>query len=175
MNNRSEALRDVGKVVGIHGLKGDLKVRPHSGDPELLLSAESLCLRLPKGEMLAVSPCRQKLHKGQVLLRLQGYESINLVEELVGSTVLLPEDQFPELDENEYYWHQLEGLQVIDRRAGPIGCLQSMFSTAAHDTYVVDGEYGEVLIPAVGRFILEINLETRVMKVDLPEGLVPQK
>jgi len=174
MNNRSDSLRDVGKVVGVHGLRGDLKVRPHSGDPELLLAAAGLWLRLPTGELMQVSPCRQSLHKGQVLLRLKGYESINLAETLVGSSVLLPGDQFPALDEDEYYWHQLEGLQIIDRNHGPIGTLQSMFTTTAHDTYVGNGEFGEILIPAVGRFILEIDLKKRVMKVDLPEGLIPK-
>jgi 16S rRNA processing protein RimM len=175
MNNRSELLREVGTVVGTHGLRGDLKVRLSSDDSDLLLIAESFFLRLPRGELLRVNPARQSLHKGQVLLRLQGYDSIDQVEPLVGSSVLLAEDQFPALAEDEYYWHQLDGLQVVDLRYGPIGVLQSMFTTAAHDTYVVNGEYGEVLIPAVGRFILEIDLQERIMKVDLPEGLVPQK
>ena len=175
MNNRSDNLRDVGKVVGTHGLRGDLKVRPLSGDPELLLSAENLCLRLPKGELLKVSPCRQSLHKGQVLLRLQGYDSLDLAEELVGSSVLVAEDQFPALAEDEYYWYQLEGLRVVDRRIGEIGRLSDMFTTAAHDTYVVKGECGEILIPAVGQFVLEIDLTARIVRVDLPDGLVPEK
>jgi len=174
MTNRSDALREVGTVVGTHGLRGDLKVRLHSGDPDLLLGIEGFFLRLPKGEMLRVNPGRQGLHKGQVLLHLQGYDSINQVEPLVGSKVMLAPEQFPAPGEDEYYWYQLEGLQVIDRQYGSIGTLQEMFSTAAHDTYVVDGKYGEVLIPAVGQFILEIDLEARVMRVDLPEGLVPQ-
>ncbi len=50
-----------------------------------------------------------------------------------------------------------------------------MFTTAAHDVYVVKGGYGEVLIPAVGQFIEEINLEERRMLVDLPDGLIPQE
>jgi len=175
MPNRSEPLRVVGQIFGTHGLRGDLKVRPQSGDPELLLRAESFFLRLPKGELLKVIPSRQTLHKGQVLLRLQGYDSINQVEAMVGGSILLPEKQFPALAEDEYYWHQLEGLQVFDLQHGLIGSLQDMFSTAAHDTYVVEGDFGEVLIPAVGRFVLEIDLNERIMKVDLPEGLVPQK
>ena len=175
MNSRSDALREVGKITGTHGLRGDLKVRPLSGDPELLLQVERLCLRLPKGDLLKVEPARQSLHKGQVLLRLKGYDSINLVESLVGSSVLLELEQFPPLAEDEYYWHQLEGLQVVDLQRGPIGRLQGMFSTAAHDTYVVVGDLGEILIPAVGEFILGINLDERIMKVDLPDGLVPAK
>ncbi len=174
MNNRSESLLDVGKIVGTHGLRGDLKVRLHSGDPEVLLAADQVTLRLPSGEQLAATPVRQSVHKGQVLLRLQGFENLNLVEQMVGGQVLLPEDQLPELDEDEYYWAQLKGLQVVDRQRGPIGELHQMFTTAAHDTYVVTGVYGEVLIPAVAQFVLEIDLEKRIMNVDLPDGLIPE-
>ncbi len=166
---------EIGKIVGTHGLRGDLKVRLNSGDPELLLETEQVYLRLPTGDELTATPSRQTLHKGQVLLRLQGFESINQAEQMVGGSVLLPQDHLPELGENEFYWHQLEGLKVVDERCGEIGQISSMYSTAAHDTYVVKGRFGDVEIPAVEQFIQEISLEEQIMKVDLPEGLVPEK
>ena len=175
MNSRSELLVEIGRIVGTHGLRGDLKVRLHAADPEVMQAAQLLYLRLPEGEMLTVEPCRQTLHKGQVLLRLRGLESINQVEHLVGSLVKLPKNELPELVDDEYYWSQLKGFQVVDRQRGEIGFLQQMFTTAAHDVYVVKGGYGEVLIPAVGQFIEEINLEERRMLVDLPDGLIPQE
>lgn len=175
MASQSESLVEIGKIVGTHGLRGDLKVRLNSGDPEILLATEQVFIHLPTGEKLTVKPVRQTLHKGQVLLRLQDYGSINLVEHLVGGLVLLPHDQLPELDDGEFYWEQLQGLQVIDRQRGLIGRLQQMFTTAAHDTYVVKGKYGEVLIPAVAQFVLEIDLQKQVMQVDLPDGLIPQE
>jgi len=146
----------------------------HSGDPEALLAIDQVTLHLPSGEKLTAKPVRQSLHKGQVLLRLRDFESINLVEHMIGGQVLLPEDQLPELEDDEFYWSQLVGLQVVDKDRGAIGKLQDMFSTAAHDTYVVKGEYGEVLIPAVAQIVLEIDLEKQVMNVDLPDGLIPE-
>ncbi len=175
MSTRSESLLEIGKIVGTHGLRGDLKVRPVSGDPELLLTISQVYLRLPTGETLTAEPSRQSLHKGQVLLRLQGYQSINQVESFVGGSICLPEEQLPDLESDEYYWTQLKGVQVIDLQRGELGTLQQMFSTAAHDTYVVKGEQGEILIPAVKQFILEVDLQQRIMRVDLPEGLVPEE
>ena len=174
MDSRNEALLEVGKIVGTHGLKGDLKVRPSSDDPGLLLQVEQLYLRLPSGKVLTVQPRRQSLHKGLVLLRLQDYESIDLVEQFIGGDVLLPEHLLPALEDDEYYWRQLKGLPVVDRQRGPIGHLDQMFSTAAHDTYVVKGALGEIMIPVVEQFILEINLQERVVRVDLPDGLIPE-
>lgn len=170
-----ESLLDIGTIVGTHGLKGDLKVRLNSGDPDLLMTMKKIHLRLPTGKTLEVDINRQVLHKGQVLLRLRGYESINLVEPLVGGQVLVEQESLPPLDDNQYYWGDLKGLNVIDQERGDIGQLTDMFSSAAHDTYVVKGRCGEILIPAVGQFILDIDLNGRVMQVALPEGLIPEQ
>jgi 16S rRNA processing protein RimM len=175
MDSYSESLLKIGKIVGTHGLSGDLKVWLKSGDPDLLLTAKQINLYLPTGEMLNVNISRQILHKGRILLRLQGYDSIDRAEQLIGSQILLAENVLPELDDDEYYWGQLEGLQVIDRERGTIGQLQKLISTAAHDTYVVQGRFGEVLIPAVQQFILKIDLEKQVIYVDLLEGLIQEE
>lgn len=172
MTSGSEALLEVGQVVGTHGLRGDIKVRVASFEPGDLLAAEKVYLRRVNGETECLTLLRQSLHKGNVLLRLCGFESLTAVEPLVGSSILLEEGDLPELEEGQYRIHNLIGLQVVDEQLGPIGRLENMFTTAAHDTYVVQGEYGEVLIPAVPVFILDIDLDGQIMKVDLPEDLV---
>ncbi len=168
----AETLLEIANIVGTHGLRGDLKVRSKSGNPDFLMTTKQICLRLSTGETLNLDVIRQVLHKGQVLLRLRGYESINLAEPLVGSRILLAENLLPNLSDNEYYWGELEGLQVVDRVRGDIGQLQHLITTSAHDTYVVNGRFGEVLIPAVHQFVLEVNPEEGVMHVDLPDGLI---
>ena len=174
MENQTESLLEIGTIVGTHGLRGDLKVRLKSGDPELLLALRQVGLCLPTGETLQVDISRQVLHKGQVLLRFLGYETINQAEKLLAARVVVAESELPQLANDEYYWGQLKGLRVVDQRRGEIGQIRDLFSTSAHDTYVVRGELGEVLVPAVRQFILEINLEERIMHVDLPEGLIPE-
>ena len=131
----AESLLEIGDIVGTHGLRGDLKVRLKSGNSDLLLTLEHIYLRLPTGKLSDVAITRQILHKGRVLLRLQGYDSIDSAESLVGSQVLLTEDMLPDLSADEYYWGQLEGLQVVDRQRGDVGTLQELLSTAAHDTF----------------------------------------
>ena len=165
----------VGDVVGTHGLRGDLKVKLHSGDAAVLLTADEVVLVPPVGSAFCARINRRLAHKRVVLLRLDGYEGIALAEPLVGSKIKLPESALPELDEDEYYWVKLSGSRVIDRHYGDLGLLVRMFTTAAHDTYVVEGNYGEVLIPVVKEFIVSIDLDQRIIEVDLPEGLVPDK
>lgn len=170
-----EALLHIADIVGTHGLRGDLKVRAHSGDPSVLLTVAEVILETPTATVIVAPISRQIPHKGVVLLRLKGFDSIELAEPLVGSKVKIPESALPELDDDEYYWEDLSGMRVIDRHYGDLGCLVRMFTTAAHDTYVVEGAYGEVLIPAVKEFVVAIDLEQRVIEVDLPAGLVSEQ
>jgi len=173
MNDSRDDLLVFGVVTGTHGLRGDLKVRPQSGDSGSVLDAPVVFLRRGAGEPVEHKPVRIALHKGIVLLRLQGLEKIEAVESLVGSEVLMRYSDLPELVDDEYYWYELEGLTVFDQGRGEIGTLEDMFSTPAHDIYVVRGPLGEILIPAVDEFVLDVDLDRGRMTVDLPEGLVP--
>jgi len=172
MPESGNQLFKAGTVTGTHGLRGDLKVRPESSGATGLVGASRVVLRSADGREHDAQPLRVTLHKGQYLLRLHGFESIDLAEPLVGWDVWMPYNDLDDLGADENYWYQLEGLEVVDAHCGSLGRLVKMFSTAAHDVYVVEGPYGEVMIPAVEAMICVIDLERGVMDVDLPEGLV---
>lgn len=172
MSISEDSLLESGQIVGTHGLRGDFKVRPLSGDPAPLLSAVEVFLRMPDGRLHRAEPLRQSLHKGLVLLRLVGFESLTAVEGLKGCQVLLDRSLLPKLAEDEFYWHQIEGARVTDRQYGEIGHLKSSFTTAAHDTWVVEGAAGEVMIPVVAEFVVAIDIENKRIEVDLPAGLI---
>jgi 16S rRNA processing protein RimM len=174
MEAAADDLLPVGVTIGTHGLRGDLKVRPLSDDASALLAAAEIFLRCRQQGPVPYRIVSAKEHKANVLLRFQGCDSIDAVQSLVGCEVLMRRSDLPALSEAEYYWFELEGLNVRDRRYGDLGILEEMFSTAAHDIYVVHGRFGEILVPAVEEFIVEVDREGRRMLVDLPEGLVPE-
>lgn len=171
-SEEQKSLISAGQIVGTHGLRGDLRVRPISGDPAALLAVKACVLRQLDGSHVSVVPVRQTLHKGQVLLRLRGYETLDAVEKFRGATLLLNPEQLPPLDKDEFYWHQLEGALVVDEKRGELGRLSSMFTTAAHDTWVVKGRAGEVMIPVVAAFVVAVDLNNKRVDVDLPDGLI---
>jgi 16S rRNA processing protein RimM len=174
MRALEQELFQVGVVVGIHGLRGDLKVRPLSDGSTVLLTAGEVWLARPGGNRERYVPVRCIQHKKNLLLRLKGAEGLDRAELLVGCEVLTPLADLPDADNDEDYWFDLEGLTVVDRRRGEIGRLNDLFATAAHDIYVVTGPFGEVLIPAVKKFVLEIDQQKKIMLVDLPDGLVAE-
>lgn len=175
MEAAPDDLLPVGVTTGTHGLRGDLKVRPFSDDASALLAAVEVFVRCRQEVAVPFRVAAAKEHKANVLLRLRGCETIDAVQSLVGCEVLMRRSDLPALPDTEFYWFELEGLNVRDRRFGDLGVLEEMFSTAAHDIYVVRGRFGEVLIPAVEAFIVEVDCPGRRMLVDLPDGLVPEK
>ncbi len=172
MDRAEEELLLLGVVTGLHGLRGDLKVRLFSGDPAALLEARRVFLRR-SGESARSYPVeRAAVHKAQLLLRLAGCDSVEQAQPLVGPEVLMPAGELPELEEDEFYWYELQGMKVVDVERGEIGVLEDLLSTAAHDIYVVQGPFGEVMIPAVEGFVREVDLANRRMMVDLPAALI---
>jgi 16S rRNA processing protein RimM len=114
-----------------------------------------------------------KPHKQHLLIRLAGLESLDLVQSLVGQTALARCKDLPELAPGNLYWHELEGMAVVDRRRGPLGRVAGLFATGAHEILAVDGEHGEILIPFIPQFVVQTDLVAKELRVDLPDGLVP--
>ena len=168
-----DSLFPAGIVIGVHGLRGDLKVRPFSGDSSSLDTVKDVILR---GTTTISSHKVQKVarHKANLLIRLEGISSLESAEAFIGCEVLISRADLRELPEDEFYWFQLEGLRVDDCQQGDLGKIIEIFTTPAHDILVVQGPRGEVLIPVVDAFILKIDEEAKVIHVDLPEGLVPE-
>jgi 16S rRNA processing protein RimM len=164
----------LGVVIGTHGLRGDLKVRGAAKDFPLLTQIRQLVFLRGDEAVLVCARRKADWYKGHILLQLNGLNHIDQVQQLVGCEVAVHRGDVPDLPAGEYYWFQLRGLEAIDRRLGSIGTLEDVFSTAAHDIYVINGDYGEVLVPAVDAFLIGVDLEKRCVMFDLPEGLVEE-
>ena len=173
MKDKSKDLLEVGVVVGTHGLKGDLKIRPLPTGELALPGARTVYLRDSEGRPVRHETVRSSPHKQNILLRLSGLESLAAVEGLIGASVLMNHADLPELADDQFYWSDLEGMTVIDRQEGELGRVIGMFSTPAHDILEIEGSAGEILVPAVEPFLVELDRDNGRLHVDLPEGLIP--
>ena len=135
--------------------------------------AVTVYLKDSLGRLVEYTAVRSSLHKQNILLRLHGLENISLVETMVGGSVWMAKSELPELEDEQFYWSDLEGVDVVDKQLGQIGQIVGMFKTPAHDILEVSGPRGEVLIPAVEPFLAGLDQEGCLV-VDLPDGLVPE-
>ncbi|MCJ7782875.1 MAG: ribosome maturation factor RimM [Desulfobacterales bacterium] len=161
----------IGKVVKPHGVKGKMKVKYFGDDLHRFFSYHEIFIEDEKSglesyEILEVIPQPPRL-----ILRLKGIEKIEEIEPLIGKNILIEKEALPELEEGEYYWIDLVGIEVETREGKKIGKVREIFSTGAHDVYVVEGKRGEIFLPAIEDVIQSIDLKKRVMKVIRMEGL----
>ena len=113
-----------------------------------------------------------RVHKRLLLLKLRGVDHIDRARELVGYQVALEQEALEPLGPREYYYHEVFGLEVFDIAGNRIGHVTDIWFKAGGDVYVVAGPDKDHLIPAVKEIVTEVDLVTKRMIIDPPEGLL---
>jgi 16S rRNA processing protein RimM len=152
-----EELIPVGKIIGTHGIKGQMKLHSYSGNAESLAAARTVSLKSPTGTLREFTVTGFKANSGKFIIALQDFDDINLVQPLLGSEVCLKRAQLPVLEADEYYWSDLIGLQVFTDDGALLGKVSDIFETGSSDIYVVQGEGREFLIPAIADVIKAVD------------------
>jgi 16S rRNA processing protein RimM len=159
----------VGKIVAPWGVRGEVKVAIETDFPERFKRLKRVYL----GEKATPSVLESsRLHKGHALLKLAGCEDRDAAEKFRGQLVQIPVEEAMPLGEDEYYVYQIVGLDVWTSEGEHLGKVSEILFTGANDVYVVQGEKGETLIPAVEDVVLEVDLAGGRLTVELVEGLV---
>jgi 16S rRNA processing protein RimM len=161
----------VGKIVGTHGIRGDLKVLSYADSLDVFVPGKELVFS--RGNKSAgrftVTSCRP--HKNVILLAIDGITSIETANAWVGFEVCTEKASLPPPEEGAYYWYQIIGMKVLTTDDVLLGRVEAIFPTGSNDVYVVRDGKKEVLIPAIDSVVLHIDVNEKVMTVDLPEGL----
>jgi len=166
--SRSTEYLVIGQIIAPRGVRGELKVRCESEDPQRFLSLKEVYL----GEGRARFAVRAvRFFKGQILLQLHGIENRNEAERWRDAYVQIPIEEGLPLGENEYYYHQIEGLTAVTEEGEVLGRVVEILPTGANDVYVVRSEREEILLPAIHQVILRVDLEKGLLVVHLLEGL----
>jgi 16S rRNA processing protein RimM len=161
----SEAEIVIGEVVGPFGIRGELKVRMDTDFPERFEELDEATLRSPDGSHQTWKVESVRFHKGGVLLKLQGCDDMTSAETLRGRFVVIPESELVDLPENEYFIHELIGLNVYGVDGRSFGEILEVIKGPANDAYLTR----DAIIPALKSVVREVDIEGRKMIVDLPE------
>jgi 16S rRNA processing protein RimM len=167
-----DVLIPVGKIIGTHGIKGQLKVYSFSGNIESLNAANEILIRSPKGDLTKYELKSVAYHAGKFNIALAGLDDINNVQHLIGTEICLWRSQLPEPDTDEYYWCDLIGLEVSTVDGQLLGEIIDIFETGSSDIYVVRSDQREYLIPAIADVIKSVDLKSGRMTVTPLEGLL---
>jgi 16S rRNA processing protein RimM len=165
----------IGRVVKAHGVTGELVVEIRTDDPEARF-APGTVLRAKGSDQhernYAVAAVRP--HGSRLLLRLDGVADRDAADALRGSLFVVDSSALPPIDEPDtYYDHQLEGLLVRTTTGRDIGTVAEVLHTAAGELLAVKRpEAGELLVPFVNAIVTSVSLDSRIVEIDPPEGLL---
>jgi len=161
----------LGKVAKAHGMRGQVKIFPFSGQPENIEGYRELVLVGSTGRLsppLAVLSCR--VQGKMVITTLASINSRDKAEHIEGMGVLLARKDLPEPAENEFYYHQYIGKRVRDIREQNIGKIRTVFSNGMQDIMVIDSGSREILVPVSETIIIREAADEII--IDPPPGLL---
>jgi 16S rRNA processing protein RimM len=167
---------ELGRIVGEHGLKGQVRVRFFGESLEHLLGCTEVWLGEGRGDSNAKQHEVQFVGTGrahEARLGLKGVSDRDAARALRGLLVLGSEAALAPLSDDEFYWHQLVGCKVETEAGQSVGTVCEIWETGAHDLLVVRDESGrQNLIPTVRELTRLIDLPGRRIVVAALPGLI---
>jgi 16S rRNA processing protein RimM len=162
----------VGVVTGVHGLRGDVSVQNRSDNPDRW-AAGGTVLR-EDGAALTIETSRR--HGRRLLVKFAGITDRSAAERLRGAVLVVPESWLPELAEDEWWTHQLEGCEVRTTSGRVLGMVKEVIPNPANDIWVaVDEEGHETLVPALADILVDVDVDAHTIVVrDVPGLTAPE-
>ena len=176
---------EVGRILDAWGVKGWLKILPHSSDPEALFSAKSWFLQVPDAKFrpgfnafagtVSITVEEAKTHSDSVVAKIDGLDDRNDAEALRGCRIFLPRSAFPKASKDEHYWVDLIGLNVVNRESIVLGCVRDLMATGPNSVLCVEyqttqedgsNKDEERMIPFVSAYVDSVDIPGKLITVD---------
>lgn len=162
----------IGKIVKKHGFKGEVVLRLDTDIPEAYQDMESLFLQRA-GAMIPFFIQRSSLSGVFLRVKFEGVDTEAEAEHLLRCEAYLPMDCLPELDEGQFYYHEVAGYRAVEAASGAeIGLIQRVDDRSPQALFVIEHQGREVLVPVVDDFIEKVDKKNRKIRLRLPEGLL---
>ena len=164
----------VGAVLRAHGLRGEVLIDADSENPERFRKGSRLLADVG-GRVRQLEVASSRPHRGRQLVRFADVTDRNGAEELRGALLEVPEDQVPAAEDGTFYYFQLVGCRVVDRRLGELGEVTGVVEDGGGvllEVAASEGDGGSVLVPFANALLPEIDVGEGLIVSDLPEGLL---
>ena len=162
---------ELGQIVNVKGLKGEVKVNSFSEDSRRFEKISEVILKV-KNEQEIYKIESVGYHKNQVIIKFKNVNTVEEAEKLRNAIILIDRDVLGKLPEGVYYIADLIGLDVYTEENEYLGKVDDIYNTGSNDIYVIKDELGkQKLLPGIDEVIKKIDLENSKIIVNLIEGL----
>ncbi|MFD1142903.1 ribosome maturation factor RimM [Larkinella insperata] len=161
----------LGKITKTHGVQGELVFFLDVDSPELYETMDSVLIEV-KGDLVPYFIESISVNRNRGIVALEGVETIEEAQKLVNCDLYLPLDNLDELEEGQFYFHDIVGYQVRDENLGDLGTVRTVYNVPPQDLIAMDYQGKEILIPINDELTPSADKEQRILHVRLPDGLI---
>ena len=165
----------IAKTVRVRGLRGEIVAEILTDFPERFENLERVFAVKPDGDREELRIESFWFQKDRIVLRFEGFDSIESAEKLLNCEICIPESEAVELEDDEFFDWELVGCKVVTLEGDTIGIVHEILRTGGTEILVVHslaGDKKDFLIPFAMTICVEVDIEKKLIRVDLPEGLL---
>ncbi len=162
----------IARLARVRGLRGEIVADLLTDFPERFENLETVTAILPGGERQDLKIEKFWFQKNRIVLKFDGFDSIEQAQSLINSEICIAESEAIELEADEFFDWELENCRVETLDGEQIGTVRGVMRTGGTENLVVAGEAKDYLIPFATSICTEVDVENKLIKVDLPEGLL---
>lgn len=155
----------VGRFGAPYGVKGWLNVTSYTDPLDNLVGYRPWFVDR-RGNWSELTVAQTRPHRGGFVAQIVGIEDRNAAQALVGQAIGVPDSALPEAGEDEFYWKDLIGLDVVDQSGEVLGQVAELMETGANDVIVVRTADGDMLVPFVRHVVIDVDLPAKRIVVD---------
>lgn len=162
----------IARIARTRGNRGEVLADLYTDFPERFSGLHEVWLEHADGRRVLLAVEETWEHKGRIVFKFEGIDSISAAEPYVGCWIQVPAADAVKLPEGTYFDHDLVGCSVEDIRGNPIGIVDEVLRITGNNLLVVKGSGREYLIPAAESICVQISISEKRIVVDPPEGLM---
>ncbi len=162
----------LGSIAKTKGLKGEVVVFLDVDFPEEYKELESAFVEINQQLIPFFVERFQLKQKGFANVKFEDVNSEEQAKRLVKSSLYLPLNQLPELGDNQFYYHEIEGFEVVDTNYGTVGTVDKVLDYPGNPIIQITKDYKEVLIPITNAVIQSVDRTKQTIHVTVPDGLI---
>ncbi|TXJ02536.1 MAG: ribosome maturation factor RimM [Neisseriales bacterium] len=159
-------LIDMGYIANAFGIQGWVKIKTATEYSDSLDEYTQVYLKLKDGTILSKKIEKSFARDGVFHAKLAGVDDRDAAFALKGTIVAVDREEFPDLDEDEFYWVDLIGLNVVNVQGESLGVVKDLMETGANDVLVAKLEQEERLIPFVAQYVVKVDMQNKQIIVD---------
>ena len=162
----------LGRIVSKFSFKGEVLIKLDTDEPEIYLEMESVFVEYDNN-LVPFFIEKSSLQKSNLLrVKFEEVDTEEDADDLMKCDLYLPLNLLPELDDDQFYFHEIIGYTVEDASYGPIGLLTGVNDTTSQALFEIEKDGKQILIPMNDQFLEKVDKKNKKIFVKTPEGLI---